>query len=103
LIQTPILYFGALGVMFSIDAQLTLLVMLPFYDFLPYAFLRLSLLLNRTPEAFPPYQALKLLKIDTAMVRIPDASHGITRRPSNLIAKVAHILTWFEKYRTKRD
>jgi len=33
------------------------------------------------------------------MVRIPDASHGITRRPSNLIAKVAHILVWFEKYR----
>ena len=34
LIQTPILYFGALGVMFSIDAKLTLLVMLPYPVFI---------------------------------------------------------------------
>ena len=34
LIQTPILYFGALGVMFSIDAKLTLLVMLPYPAFI---------------------------------------------------------------------
>ncbi|MFQ5675025.1 MAG: S9 family peptidase, partial [bacterium] len=56
----------------------------------------------RTPisETEQFYQALKLRKIDTAMVRIPGASHGITRRPSNLIAKVVHILAWFEKYRT---
>jgi hypothetical protein len=33
------------------------------------------------------------------LVRIPEASHGIIRRPSNLINKVAHILGWFEKYR----
>jgi acylaminoacyl-peptidase len=32
------------------------------------------------------------------MVRIPGASHGITNRPSNLIAKVAHILEWFERH-----
>ena len=41
-------------------------------------------------------QALQLHE-DTAMVRIPDASHGITKRPSNLMAKVAYILWWFEK------
>ena len=46
------------------------------------------------------YQALKLRKVDTALVRIPDASHGIAARPSNLIAKGARILTWFEKFRT---
>ena len=34
LIQTPILYLGALGVMFSIDAKLTLLVMLPYPVFI---------------------------------------------------------------------
>jgi acylaminoacyl-peptidase len=34
------------------------------------------------------------------MVRIPDASHGIDDRPSNLIAKVAHILAWFGKHRS---
>ena len=52
----------------------------------------------RTPisETEQYYQALKLRKIDTVMVRIPGASHGIASRPSNLIAKVAHILKWFE-------
>ena len=55
----------------------------------------------RTPisETEQYYQALKLNNVDTAMVRIPGASHGIYRRPSNLMSKVAHILWWFEKYR----
>jgi hypothetical protein len=39
--------------------------------------------------------------VDTAMVRIPEASHGMTSRPSNLIAKVDNILAWFEKYRKR--
>ena len=51
------------------------------------------------PESEQYYQALKLRKIDTALVRIPGASHGIAARPSNLISKVAHILAWFELYR----
>lgn len=50
------------------------------------------------PESEQYYQALKLLKVDTALARIPGASHGIANRPSNLIAKVAHILKWFEMY-----
>ncbi len=56
---------------------------------------------HRTPisESEQFYQALKLMQVDAAMVRIPDASHGITARPSNLIKKVAHVLVWFEKYR----
>ena len=59
----------------------------------------------RTPisEAEQYYMALKLRKIDAVLVRIPDASHGIAARPSNLIAKVAHILEWFEKYRTDKN
>lgn len=59
----------------------------------------------RTPmsESEQFYQALKLLKVDASLVRIPDAGHGIAARPSNLIAKVAHILKWFEKYRTDKD
>ncbi|MGD8326650.1 MAG: S9 family peptidase [Sphingomonadales bacterium] len=54
----------------------------------------------RTPiwESEQFYQALKLRGVDTAMVRIPEASHGIAGRPSQLISKVAHILAWFEKY-----
>ncbi|MGA9572422.1 MAG: S9 family peptidase [Lysobacterales bacterium] len=55
----------------------------------------------RTPigEAEQFYLALKLRKIDTAMVRVPEASHGIASRPSNLIAKVVNILGWFERHR----
>ena len=54
----------------------------------------------RTPpsEAKQYYHALKLLKVETCLVEIPGASHGITRRPSQLITKVAHVLAWFEKY-----
>jgi acylaminoacyl-peptidase len=58
---------------------------------------------HRTPmsESEQFYQALKLArKADAALVRIPDAPHGIAGRPSNLIAKVVHILAWFEKYRS---
>lgn len=55
---------------------------------------------HRTPmsESEQFYQALKLLKVDSALVRIPEASHSITARPSHLIAKVDTILAWFEKY-----
>ncbi len=54
----------------------------------------------RTPmsESEQYYQALKLRGIDTALVRIPGASHGIARRPSHLLAKVAYILKWFETH-----
>ena len=55
----------------------------------------------RTPisESEQFYQALKLRDVDTVLVRIPGASHSITARPSRLIAKVAHVLAWFEKYK----
>lgn len=52
------------------------------------------------PESEQYYQALKLRQIDTALVRVPGASHGIASRPSQLIAKVDNILAWFERYRT---
>jgi dipeptidyl aminopeptidase/acylaminoacyl peptidase len=55
----------------------------------------------RTPiaESEQFYAALKLENVETAMVRIPGASHGIANRPSNLVAKLASILAWFEKYK----
>jgi len=53
------------------------------------------------PESEQFYTALKLQNVETALVRIPGASHGIANRPSNLIAKIASILSWFEKYRDK--
>ncbi|HUH29414.1 S9 family peptidase [Gelidibacter sp.] len=54
----------------------------------------------RTPpsEAKQLYHALKLRKIETVLVEIPEAYHNIVQRPSNLISKVAHILAWFKKY-----
>ena len=54
----------------------------------------------RTPawEAEQFYTALKVQKVDTALIRIPGASHSIASRPSRLIAKVDNILGWFAKY-----
>jgi len=51
------------------------------------------------PESEQYYQALKLRKIDSALVRVPESSHGIAARPSNQIAKVDNILAWFARYR----
>lgn len=50
------------------------------------------------PESEQFYQALKFREVPSALVRIPDASHGIAEKPSNLVAKVAHVLGWFERY-----
>jgi acylaminoacyl-peptidase len=57
----------------------------------------------RTPstEAEQFYQALKLRKIDTALVRVPNASHDISARPSLLIDKVAYVLAWFKSHDAK--
>jgi acylaminoacyl-peptidase len=59
---------------------------------------------HRTPisEAEQFYQALKLRGIDTALVRIPEASHSIAARPSHLIAKIQHVLAWFERHAAMR-
>ncbi|MFT4760115.1 MAG: dipeptidyl aminopeptidase/acylaminoacyl peptidase [Saprospiraceae bacterium] len=59
----------------------------------------------RTPiaESEQFYAALKLENVETAMVRIPGASHGIANRPSNLIGKIASILAWFEKYKDSEE
>ena len=55
----------------------------------------------RTPigESEQYYQALKLRKIDTALMRVPEAPHGIAGRPSHLVAKADNILAWFARYR----
>lgn len=55
---------------------------------------------RRTPisETEQFYQALKLRRIDTVMVRVPGSPHGIAGKPSRLIAKVENMLSWFKKY-----
>lgn len=55
----------------------------------------------RTPisESEQYYQALQLRKVDSALVRIPGASHSINQRPSQMLAQVLNTLAWFEKHR----
>jgi dipeptidyl aminopeptidase/acylaminoacyl peptidase len=54
----------------------------------------------RTPlsEAKQLYHALKIRKIETVLVEIPDAYHNISNKPSQMITKIDHIITWFDKY-----
>lgn len=54
----------------------------------------------RTPmwESEQYYQALKLRGVETALVRLPGASHSIAARPSQLLAKVSAILEWFKRH-----
>ena len=57
----------------------------------------------RTPisEAEQYYAALKLLKVESALVRFPGEPHGLSRRPSHQIAKVVYTLNWFDSHRHK--
>ncbi len=59
----------------------------------------------RTPisESEQYYIALKLQNVDSALMRVPESSHSIAARPSNLIAKIDNILAWFEKYRPQSE
>ena len=54
----------------------------------------------RTPlsEAKQLYHALKIRKIETALVEIPGSYHFISNKPSQLITKIDHILAWFDLY-----
>jgi dipeptidyl aminopeptidase/acylaminoacyl peptidase len=56
----------------------------------------------RTPiaqtEAY--YQALKVRGIDTRMVRLPEAGHGMGR-PSQWLASILAVTDWYSRYRAK--
>jgi acylaminoacyl-peptidase len=54
----------------------------------------------RTPisEAEQFYAALKLRKIDTLLVRLPGASHGINARPSQMLTQVLSTIGWFDRH-----
>jgi dipeptidyl aminopeptidase/acylaminoacyl peptidase len=56
----------------------------------------------RTPitQSEEYYRALKLLKKDTLLVRMPEEFHG-WRRPSHLLLQQLYLLAWFDKYRVK--
>ena len=55
----------------------------------------------RTPisESEQYYQALKLLGVESVLVRVPGEPHGIQVRPSHHMAKVLHIVGWFDQHR----
>lgn len=55
----------------------------------------------RTPisDSEQYYQALKLLGVETVLVRVPEEPHGVSQRPSHQMAKVANIIAWFDKHR----
>ena len=55
----------------------------------------------RTPiaEIEQYFEALKLNKVETAMVRIQGAGHDIAARPSNEINKVKFTLGWFDRFK----
>ena len=55
----------------------------------------------RTPmsESEQYYGALRLEGVESALVRIQGAYHGIAAKPSNLARKVGNILAWFDKYK----
>jgi dipeptidyl aminopeptidase/acylaminoacyl peptidase len=44
------------------------------------------------------YQALKVLKVPTAMVRFNDEAHGTSSRPSNFIRTQLYLRDWFQKH-----
>jgi acylaminoacyl-peptidase len=57
----------------------------------------------RTPisEAEQYYAALKLRKVEAALVRFPGEPHGMSSRPSHLAAKIVYVADWFDQHRKK--
>lgn len=56
----------------------------------------------RTPMAQTEeyYQALKYLKVPTAMLRFQDEWHGTSSRPSNFMRTQLYLRSWFERFST---
>ena len=55
----------------------------------------------RTPmsESEQYYAALKILGVESVLVRVPGEPHGIRLRPSHHMQKIDYIRTWFERHR----
>jgi acylaminoacyl-peptidase len=55
----------------------------------------------RTPisESEQYFAALRLLGVESVMVRVPGEPHGIGRRPSHWLAKMLNIVGWFDRHR----
>jgi dipeptidyl aminopeptidase/acylaminoacyl peptidase len=55
------------------------------------------------PQTEEFYQALRLLKVPTAMIRFNDEWHGTTRKPSNFMRTHLYLRSWFERFMSKRE
>ncbi len=55
----------------------------------------------RTPmsESEQYYKALKMLGVESVLVRVPEEPHGIRRRPSHEASKITTLEGWFAKFR----
>ena len=51
------------------------------------------------PQTEEYYQALRVLKVPTAMVRFKNEWHGTSSRPSNFLRTHIYLREWFEKHR----
>jgi dipeptidyl aminopeptidase/acylaminoacyl peptidase len=49
------------------------------------------------------YEALKVRKVPTAMIRFNEEWHGTSSRPSNYLRTQLYLRSWFEKYMKKGD
>ncbi len=49
------------------------------------------------------YQALKIQKVPTAMIRFNDEFHGTSSNPSNYIRTVLYLHYWFDKYKSSGE
>ena len=47
------------------------------------------------------YQALKIRKVPTAMIRFNDEWHGTSSRPSNYMRSQLYLRSWFDRFSTK--
>jgi dipeptidyl aminopeptidase/acylaminoacyl peptidase len=47
------------------------------------------------------YQALKILKVPTAMIRFNEEWHGTSSKPSNYMRSQLYLRSWFDRYGTK--
>lgn len=57
----------------------------------------------RTPisEIEQFYRALKLLNVESVLVRVPEEAHQIVNRPSHHIAKMLYVAGWFDQHKAK--